>query len=187
MSTISEAKIVDKSICVCQGDIFKNVSYALGVPKPNESNEYIFPFAVIVSQACDVISMSDLAESKSGKATKIMPSIFLCPIYDEKAVKSGAHLDCFTESYNIEERYNVYTKKHQNIANIDWHYRFHCFSIQNDDVLIEKSLIDFKHYFTVSIEYLLDNRENRVCRLEPIFAEQVTLKFATYLSRVAIP
>ena len=55
------------------------------------------------------------------------------------------------------------------------------------NTILDNALIDFKHYFTVPASYLMKNRNKRAFHLEDIYAEQITLKFATYLSRVAIP
>jgi hypothetical protein len=54
-------------------------------------------------------------------------------------------------------------------------------------IVIENGLVDFKHCFSVPTSYLLKSRAKRLYRLESLFAEQVTLRFATYISRVAIP
>ncbi len=59
--------------------------------------------------------------------------------------------------------------------------------MKDENVVLNDSIIDFKHYFSVPASYLVENRQNRVFRVDDLFAEQITLKFATYLSRVAIP
>lgn len=53
--------------------------------------------------------------------------------------------------------------------------------------VIENAVIDFKHYFTVPMTYLIAHKKDRILHLDDLFAEQVTLKFSTYLARVAIP
>lgn len=42
-------------------------------------------------------------------------------------------------------------------------------------------------YFTVPMTYLIAHKKDRILHLDDLFAEQVTLKFSTYLARVAIP
>ena len=54
-------------------------------------------------------------------------------------------------------------------------------------IVLENAILDFKHYFSLPMSYLLQHKEDRILHLDDIFAEQITLKFATYLSRVAIP
>ena len=166
--------------------------------KPKEDNdtvqvvEFVFPMAIIISQACDVNSMGEIIAEQSGKSTKYMPSILMCPIYDVDVAKKTEHLKQAFEELEIKkldgkDDFLLY-KDDIKVAGKDWHYRFHdlTVAIEKKSVL-EKAVVDFKHYFTVPASYLMRNRENRLFHLEDLFAEQITLKFSTYLSRVAIP
>lgn len=74
------------------------------------------------------------------------------------------------------------------VAKRDWHYRIHALTLEADkNVILENSIIEFKHYFTVAISYLISHKKDRVVHLDDLFVEQLTLKFSTYLARVAIP
>lgn len=74
------------------------------------------------------------------------------------------------------------------VAKRDWHYRIHALTVNVDEKdVIENAVIDFKHYFTVPMTYLIAHKKDRILHLDDLFAEQVTLKFSTYLARVAIP
>ena len=118
-----------------------------------------------------------------------MPSILMCPIYEHNAAKSGQHIkDAFEQlSLNFESE-NTYQGDDYKVAKRDWHYRIHALTVEtNKDVVIENAVIDFKHYFTVPITYLITHKSNRILHLDDLFAEQITLKFSTYLARVAIP
>ena len=113
----------------------------------------------------------------------------MCPIYNEEVCKQGGHLN---EAFEMLEfnmvKESLYQKDDLKVSKRDWHYRFHSLSIEVDeDKVLENGLIDFKHYFTVPMSYLYKNKENRILHLDDLFAEQITLKFATYLARVAIP
>lgn len=89
---------------------------------------------------------------------------------------------------NVGKGESLFTTKEYGVAKNDWHYRFHDLTVQaGEKVILDSALIDFKHYFTVPPSYLYHHRTDRLFRLEGLFAEQITLKFATYLSRVAIP
>ena len=192
MSTKSIVRIPDVSESVCQGDVFKNVKYNYIDAEDDDSIdvvEYEFPLAVVISQACDVIAMDRIITAGGGKPAKFMPAVLICPIYDKNVAKKGDHLvDVFNElnySFNKED---VYHKNDYEIAERDWHYRFHALELtMNGSPVLSNAIIDFKHYFSVPISYLIKNKENRVYRLDDLFSEQLTLKFATYLSRVAIP
>lgn len=195
MATVSKAQIVASNINICQGDVFKNVRYAYIDSEDNDTVqviEFVFPMAIIISQACDVNSMGEIIAEQGGKSTKFMPSILMCPIYDVDVAKKTEHLKQAFEELEIKkldgkDDFLLY-KDDIKVAGKDWHYRFHdlTVAIEKKSVL-EKAVVDFKHYFTVPASYLMRNRENRLFHLEDLFAEQITLKFSTYLSRVAIP
>lgn len=192
MSTTSKAfksQLTDK---ICQGDIFQNVRYNYIDSEDDEGVniiEFEFPMAIIISQACVVIAMEDVVNNKSGKPAKFMPSILMCPIYDKSASKSGEHIkEAFSLlSLNIVEE-PIYFKDDLKTADKDWHYRFHSLTIETGtEKVLENAIVDFKHYFTVPISYLISHKKDRLLRLDDLFAEQITLKFSTYLARVAIP
>lgn len=195
MATISKAEKCELNDNVCQGDIFHNVKYNYIDSEDNNSVdvvEYEFPLAIVISQGCDVISMSDMEIHKNGKMTKFMPSILMCPIYDETLAKNMVHLEDAFDVFGIVRNDSLsdklYGSKEKHVVDKDWHYRYHSLTVQfNDKNVIENSLIDFKHYFTVPISYLTEHREDRLLRLEDIYSEQITLKFASFLARVAMP
>lgn len=192
MSTISIAEKVKEEEKICQGDIFQNVKYTFISDETDDNvevTEMVFPYAIIISQACDVISMEEMILKGEGKPTKFMPAILMCPIYDSSSAKTGNHIvEAFSE---LEIKYiqdNVFSKDDQKVANKDWHYRFHPFTVQiGEEKYFEDTIIDYKHYFTVPMSYLVNNKKNRIMHLGDLYAEQITLKFATYLTRVAIP
>ena len=64
----------------------------------------------------------------------------------------------------------------------------HTLSVEyKDKIAITNAVIDYKHYFTVPITYLINNKNNRIFRLEDVYAEQITQKFSNFLSKVATP
>lgn len=192
MATISKAIKSQLADPICQGDVFRNVKYSYIDSEDDEGVnivEFEFPMAIIISQACDVIAMDKIIVDKSGKPTKFMPSILMCPIYDKSALKAGEHIkDAFGQlSLKVIED-NVMHKDDINTAQKDWHYRFHSLSIAfGEEMVLKDAVIDFKHYFTVPISYLSAHRNDRSLRLDDLFAEQITLKFSTFLARVAMP
>lgn len=195
MATTSLAVFNDKSENICQGDVFQNVKYNyidFESDDTVEVVEFTFPMAIIISQACDVSSMGEMIREQSGKATKFMPSILMCPIYDIDIAKKTGHLNTAFRNLKLRKTdgqsdYLLYGDDTK-VVNKDWHYRFHSFTVAiNKKIILEKAVIDFKHYFTVPASYLMKNRENRIFHLEDLYAEQITLKYSTYLSRVAIP
>ena len=195
MSTVAEAYLCKISDDVCQGDVYKNVKYTFLDSESDEAVtvcEFTFPMAIIVSQACDVISMSQMVESGGGKTTKFMPSILMCPIYNKEIAKRTEHVREAFDALKIQKMDsssdNLFSSNEYKVAEKDWHYRYHPIYIRiNKKIVLENAVIDFKHYFTVPASYLVKQRKDRLFRIDDIYAEQITLKYATYLSRVAIP
>jgi hypothetical protein len=195
MATTSKAQIVMPDKNICQGDVFHDVRYAYIDSEDNDGVEVVefkFPMAIIVSQACDVNSMGEMILERSGRATKLMPSILMCPVYNTELAKKTNHLDDVFTELKINKmdapKDVLFNSSEFNLAKNDWHYRYHALTVKiEDDIVLENAMIDFKHYFTVPASYLMRIRENRLFHLDDLFAEQVTLKFSTYLSRVAIP
>ena len=192
MSTISRAYRSRSDDKISQGDIFKNVRYNY-IESDNEEEvhiiEYEFPLAVIISQACDVIAMEDTLIQKEGKPAKFMPSILMCPIYEKESANSGQHLvDAYRELSIQLVNEKTFQKEDLQVSKRDWHYRIHYLEIEVDgQKVIRDAIVDFKHYFTVPMSYLVNHKSDRILHLDDLFAEQLTLKYATYLTRVAIP
>lgn len=195
MATTSKAQIVTTDTNICQGDVFHDVRYAYIDSEDNDSVEIVelnFPMAIIVSQACDVNSMGEMISAQSGRATKFMPSILMCPIYNEGLAKKSEHLNNVFTELNIQRSVTpndiLFNSEEFKIVQKDWHYRYHALTVElSGDIALQNAMIDFKHYFTVPASYLMKIRNNRLFHLEDLFAEQITLKFSTYLARVAIP
>lgn len=192
MATVSKTIPCKQDEPICQGDIFRNIKYSYIDNEDNENVDIVeltFSHAIIISQGCDVISMSNLETEQSGKVTKFMPSILMCPIYNKSMVRNAAHLSNIVKELCPEVTLESYFNSDDlKVTKKDWHYRYHYLSISNGkDSILNDAIIDYKHYFTVPAQYLIKERGNRICRLDSIYAEQITLKFAVYLSRVAIP
>ena len=195
MRTVSQAIIIKDDENISQGDVFQNVKYLYMESEDNTTVnvvEFVFPMAIIISQACDVESMGEMVSEKKGKSTKFMPSVLMCPVYDKETARKTLHLSSAFKELDLlnldssEER--LIPKEDIKVASKDWHYRFHDFSVAiNKKSILENAVIDFKHYFTVPASYLLENICDRIFRIVDLYAEQITLKFSTFLSRVAIP
>ena len=189
-----EAYPANKDDLVLQGDIFKNVSY---VYKTQETEDYVdftefeFPYIVVLSQSCDVSAMSKLI-IEGGKTIKFMPSVLVAPIYDKDALKNGEIFEEILKSslYDMNRETLFSSKKHDDIIKNDDHYRFQMIMFKEgfSPLDFKSPIIDFKHYFSVSPEYLNNIKDSkRVCHLEQLYCEQITLRFANFLSRIAFP
>jgi len=174
---------------VHQGDIFKSVSYYDDYKESRGNFEltlFKFPYAIVLTQECDLNSNSKERlninnETEIIKHDKYLVSLLCAPLYNAEHLFSGNHLS----KLNIEtENKNSVQKKYIK-SNRDPRYHYIEFE---DQVGIVPLVIDFKHYFTVSLINLENNiANNRVCSLKPIFRESVTQRFSNFLSRIGLP
>lgn len=191
MGTLCTTIPANKSEPILQGDIFKNVSYiykTFETDKYFDITEFEFPYVIVLSQACDISAMSKMLD-EGGKTLKFMPSVLVAPIYDKETLKTGEALDEIISAVDFSmSKDNLFSSRDFDIIKNDDHSRFHILNLDNKNLIeFGTPIIDFKHYFTVSPEYLHYIRDRRVCHLEQLFCEQITLRFANHLSRVAIP
>ena len=50
------------------------------------------------------------------------------------------------------------------------------------------SVIDFKHYFSVNVKYLQKvKRKQFVCMVGDLYREDISQRFASFLSRIGLP
>ena len=192
MGTICKTFEANATEPVYQGDIFREVSYIYKTTETDDYvdiTEFVFPYAIVLSQSCDISAMSNMISSGDGKTLKFMPSVLMAPIYDKESLKSGDLLDDVIKNVEFKmEKESTFNSQAFNIIKNDDHLRFHVLTLDNAErIQFATPMIDFKHYFTVSPEYLQSIRKRRVCHLEQLFCEQITLRFSQHLSRVAIP
>ena len=185
MSTIT--LVEEPKDFISQGDIFSDINYIM---KFKEQSDYVditelkIPYIIVLSQACDMRGMYEL-KNNNGKSTKQIISVLVAPIFEKASVQSGQYLaDCLQKGILSEKGFNSDEYK---LILSDFHYRFHTLQFEASFKSIPESVIDFKQFFTLNIDYLYENIHKRVCSLQPIFKSQVTLKFSNFLSRVAIP
>lgn len=191
MATTSEAKLKALADPISQGDIFENVQYISIQHETNsyvDISEYTYPAAIILSQGCDVFWMNDLTQQKSGSISKVMPMVLMCPFFQSETIKKGTHLSDYVQNEKMiikSESSNMYISQDRNITQQDLHYRFHDFCVKTKDKTIyENYVLDFKQCFTVPFTYLDTHRGNRKVSLTPNYAQQITLKFSNFISRI---
>jgi len=191
---------------ICQGDILKNVKYTESF---NEIGDYYevsminFPLVVIISQDCDLNEDYQFRyeiPEKHKDHDKIMFSLLVAPLYTAVQVLNGDHLslldppntppgtenkmkmqDLRKENKPSEPKSVYAHMKNNEIPR--YHFLRFPHSIQISD-----SFIDFKHYFSVNINYLEElKRDNFVCRIDMPYRELISQRFSNYLSRIGLP
>jgi hypothetical protein len=177
---------------VCQGDLISNVELIEHADINDEGiveiSKVNFPHVVILTQDCDLEqdfnNRSSDPKQRSNEDKHIL-SIIVAPLYNIEHVCRGEHmseLDFRMQviSHKESSSTNKYLRNNQNP-------RYHFLKFP-DDIPIVDSVIDFKHYFTVSNDYL--NRKKKVDfegKIAELYREQVSHRFASYLSRIGLP
>lgn len=174
---------------VRQGDIYRNIPYYESYKETSgefELSVFEFPFVLVLTQDCD------LEQNKTNR-TKNVPSsnqkieldkhlisVIVVPLYNSEHLFSGEHLDLIgitTQRQSSDPKKLIKSNQNQ---------RYHYIEF-GDEVTIPNSVIDFKHYFTVSLDYLENNPKNFICGISPIYRELISQRFSNYLSRIGLP
>ncbi|MDD4051781.1 MAG: hypothetical protein PHR28_07785 [candidate division Zixibacteria bacterium] len=169
-----------------QGDIIRKVEYIYSATvEDNILNvrKIIFPLVIVLTQDCDL-------ESYTGRIVDVPPSakaglllsVLVAPVYNADHLRSGVHL---SELKIAVDRIvsDEWTKIRKNENK-----RYHYFIFPSDLHLIPEAVVDFKHYFSVPVNYLQAIREKgHICTLPPLYRESFSQRFAAFLSRIALP
>ena len=192
MSTIATHRYNKR---VSQGDVYRdvycyeNISEGEGAVKVER---ILFPYVIVLTQDCDLQQHDKYVNVKSGQ----LFSIVVAPIYNMADFMNGEHLlnlGLEATSFISNKGKSIITTQKVNsngqlIAENQVN-RFHSlvFSRNNNDIL-PPGIVDFKHYFTVGINYLKKEKsQDFVCRLLPLYRELLTQRFSNYLSRIGLP
>lgn len=115
---------------------------------------------------------------KERNRDKHLLSIILAPLYNAEHVYTGEHL------IDLDMKRTKVDKK--KISN-NYDPRYHFLEFPSHASLVP-SVIDFKHYFSVDINYITSIKKNHyICKVAPLYREQISHRFAYYLSRIGLP
>jgi hypothetical protein len=158
-----------------QGQILHAVP-SLHLDEESKAALITYPHAVLLSQDCDL--EQDFNSTTEGKPP-VLENALLCravPIEEVQAVfRERNQSDLFRRvKQNQDERYQSLT------------------AVTTDDAeLCPPLVIDFRNYFTVSLSSLYSRmsvgRTTSICALNSPWAEKLSVRFASYLSRIALP
>lgn len=181
----SNCDIIDR---VRQGDIFSNVPfYESYVEEDGEFalTMYEFPYVLVITQDCD-LEQNKAARAKiehnAGiiKNDKHLVSVIVAPLYNFEHLVLGDHL----EDIGIKTQELNSKLKQPIIQNNNSRYHYIEFG---DDVVVPDSAIDFKHYFSISLNWLEANMDKRICGINPLYRELISQRFTGYLARIGLP
>ena len=176
---------------ICQGDIFSDIEFIERIIERKgkiEVSKIIFPLVVVLTQDCDLESdfLSRWSRKKKPEENndKFLLSVLVAPIYNAEHVYLGEHLSDLNMKMTPIEKNSSLNKKGI-INNTVSRYHYLTFI---DEIQISPSIIDFKHYFSVNIEYLKKIKaKNFVCHISELYREQISDRFSHFLSRIGLP
>lgn len=179
---------IRKKARISQGDIYKDVEfieYAIEKAGVIEISKIVFPFVVVLTQDCDLNQDYTVRWARNGGTShdKKIISVIVAPLYNAEHVYKGEHLSELEMAMaEIPKGKSPGKTLRQNQTP-----RYHYLEFPTN-VLIVSSVIDFKHYFTVNVEYLKKHKKrNFICQIGPLFREDVSQRFSSYLSRIGLP
>ncbi|MBN2181320.1 MAG: hypothetical protein JW715_05360 [Sedimentisphaerales bacterium] len=173
---------------ISQGDIYRNVDYIEYVAEKSgqiEVSIITFPLIVVLSQDCDLEQDFRFRYGRPRPKThdKFLLSVLVAPLYNAEYVFTGEHLselEIKMQEISRGRTPGEFIKNNQNP-------RYHFVDFP-EDIPIVPSIIDFKHYFSVNIEYLKkEKKQDFICRIPKLYREDLSHRYASFLSRIGIP
>lgn len=179
VSKIKEAYIKPRKARLCQGDILRDIVLVIGAQNNEEHTELILPYAIIMTQDCD-ISGDYRDRVKKIKTDKRLPTILLCPAYTAAQFHEGSHLDGLTlPPKSVRERDKIRAN--------DEMKRYHYLPARSE-LSIPEMVIDFKHFYTAPVDILYKQRKQLyIGTINELYREELSQRFAYYLSRIGLP
>lgn len=171
---------------VTQGDIFEDVEMVESVQREENFltvSRICFPFVMVLTQDCDLVQdqkvRPDLVKAKN--QDKLLFSVLVSPLYNVEHFRAGEHLSALERGME-----KINSKKLRSIKNNEIP-RYHYLEFA-EDVQLPNSVIDFKHYFSINLDQLVRTKTTK-CRgaVAELFREDIAHRFASYLSRIALP
>ncbi len=179
---------LQKHARICQGDIFREIEFIEYVSEKSgiiEVSKIVFPIVIVLTQDCDLEQDYKFRWSRqyTGTQDKWLISVLVAPLYNVEHVYEGEHLSELgmqMQKINKRKSPGEYLRKN-NVP------RYHYLEFP-DEVEIVPSVIDFKHYFSANVKYLKRiKKRNFVCRVSELYREDISQRFASYLSRIGLP
>jgi len=172
---------------VSQGDIYSDVEFIEYVAEKKgiiEISKIVFPFVIVLTQDCDLDQDSKIRYQKvsAQNQDKLILSVLVAPLYNVEQVYIGEHL----VQLKIKMRMIKKKRTEGDYLRINEIPRYHYIEFP-EGVAISPSVIDFKHYFSVNVEHLRRKKSDLVCRVSPLYREDISHRFASFLSRIGLP
>jgi len=172
-----------------QGNIFADidciVSAAIINGEPSIS-KIPYKYVVVMSQDCDLeqdhrVRFTDGANNMD----KLLTNVIVVPMYNYEHFIRGNHLADL--QMKMADHFLSEKKSPNKELRSNNNPRYHYLEFDKS-TLIVNSVVDFKHFFTVGINYLYGIMEDsRKYTIDILYRERLSQRFADYLSRIGLP
>lgn len=171
-----------------QGDIFRDVEFIEYIVEKEGDvaiSKIIFPLVIILSQDCDLAQDHKFryGRPRPSNQDKYLLSVLVAPLYNADHLYLGEHLntiDILMSSINKKKSPGKNLRDNKDP-------RYHYLEFP-PEVPVVASVIDFKHYFSLNNQYLKSiKRTNFLFSIAPVFREDISQRFASFLSRIGLP
>ena len=180
-----------------QGAVYRDVCVALLLPSETvgtfDLKKVELEYAVVMTQECDLaqddknrqkVADADQAAPDGGEGQdKFLPSVLVCPGYPSTRFRGGAHLSA------LKLKMRAVSSKEFDKIKKNRQLRYHYLSAHSA-LRVPEMVVDFKHIHTVSTELLRERyaaRSHYLACLRCPYREDLSQRFAAYLSRVGLP
>ena len=182
-----------------QGDILRGIKFqyiSLSLLSDAELKlGFPFPYAVILSQACDLkqhyknISIKTEAQkSKTEQVSnddKILDTVLVCPAFASEQLLAGIHMG-EGRKMNDFDGPRGQEKAIKKLKKNDDFNRYHY--LESLPKTFPELVIDFKRFHTVPIDILEEYyKSSYLASLPELYRERLSQRFCNYLSRIGLP
>jgi hypothetical protein len=171
---------------VSQGDIIRDVEVLERLTAKSgvvEIVKILFPLVIVLTQDCDLEQDYRFRRKKGGDQDKILFSALVAPLYNAEHLFAGVHLSELNRKMMVINKNRTPGTSLMNNETPRFHYLEFPEPIQ-----VVPSIIDFKHFFSVSLVELKSKKKtNFVCQVSDLFREDISQRFASFLSRIGLP
>ncbi len=185
MTQISAKTKLSTENRINQCDIFHDIDIVEKIEEESKGIKitYIhFPLVICLNQDCDLNSDNrDKQKDNSNKDCRLL-HLIIAPLFNFDEFKQGEH---WGDIFQTGIKYNPNKTDGKKVMNNE-DPRFHYLHFE-DNFILPDMVVDFKHFYTISTDYMYENLSKRVCSLSELYREKISQRFAYYFSRIALP
>lgn len=176
---------------ISQGGLFRDIEMLESIHEDeNRVTVYriSFPLVVVLTQDCDLEQEDQIrwrclrVAPEQHPHDKFLISAIVAPVYNAEHFFDGAHL--MDES--IKMKMQSFNGSNKNTIRQNSNPRYHYLNF-DPETRIVPSVVDFKHYFSVSTKILNSAMSRCIGVIADLHREDLSQRFSSFLSRIGLP